>query len=134
MGYQKPRVHLWSKLQVIRRYLRDMPLLKTIYKIHLFIQAEKFLEIKDVWFIVLELEQPFHLAASKEACLIKQTKNLLWKIFFHVSGIIRHTLYSYKDIQIIQFITTNWYIHWLSFQNILVSEYVGFAFKVPNQM
>lgn len=53
----------------------------------------------------LELEQPFHLAASKEASLIKQTKNLLWLIFFHVSGVIRHTLYSYKYIQIITFIT-----------------------------
>lgn len=84
-----------------------MPLLKTINKSHLIIQAEKFLDtcIKHVWFIVLELEQPFHLAASKEASLIKQTKNLLWLIFFHVSGVIRHTLYSYKYIQIITFIT-----------------------------
>lgn len=84
-----------------------MPLLKTINKSHLIIQAEKFLDtcIKHVWFIVLELEQPFHLAASKEASLIKQTKNLLWLIFFHVSGVIWHTLYSYKYIQIITFIT-----------------------------
>lgn len=66
-GYQKLQVHSGSKLQVIRCYLRDMPLLKTINKSHLIIQAEKFLDIKHVWFIVLELEQPFHLAASKEA-------------------------------------------------------------------
>lgn len=82
-----------------------MPLLKIFYKINLIIQAEKFLEVKDVLFFVLELEQPIHLAATKEASLIKQTKNLLWMIFFHVSGIIRHTLYSYKYIQIIKFIT-----------------------------
>lgn len=133
MGYQKPQVHLWSKLQVIRCYLRDMPLLKIFYKIHLIIQAEKFLEVKDVLFFVLELEQPFHLAATKEASLIKQTKNLLWMIFFHVSGIIRHTLYSYKYIQIIKFITKI-FIYIYSAVKTNSSKYVGFAFRVQNQI
>lgn len=103
MGYQKPRVHLWSKLQVIRCYLRDMPLLKTIYKIHLFIQAEKFLEIKDVWFIVLELEQPFHLAASKRSMFNKTDQKLTLEDFFscfwyNTTHIIFIQIYSNNSI------------------------------------
>lgn len=113
MGYQKPRVHLWSKLQVIRCYLRDMPLLKTIYRIHLFIQAEKFLEIKDVLFIVLELEQPFHLAASKRSMFNKTDQKLTLEDFFscfwynttHIIFIQRYSNNSIHNYKLIYTLT-----------------------------
>lgn len=54
-------------------------------------------------------------------------------IFFHVSGIIRHTLYSYKYIQIIKFITKI-FIYIYSAVKTNSSKYVGFAFRVQNQI